>query len=112
LPLTIYHNAKCGKSRETLKLLQDRGLSPTIVDYLRTPPDSAELKRILQLLGMPAKDLLRRKEAREAGIDPDLPEDALIAAMIAHPIVIERPIVVANGKARIGRPPQQVLEIL
>ena len=112
MPLTIYHNAKCGKSRETLKLLQDRGLSPTIVDYLRTPPDSAELKRILQLLGMPAKDLLRRKEAREAGIDPDLPEDALIAAMIAHPIVIERPIVVANGKARIGRPPQQVLEIL
>ncbi len=112
MSLSMYHNPKCSKSRETLKLLQDRGLKPAIVDYLKTPPSAAELKHILSLLGMPAKDLLRKKEAALAGIDPALPEDDLIAAMIANPIVIERPIVLSQGKARLGRPPEKVLEIL
>ncbi len=91
MSLSIYHNPKCGKSRETLKLLEERGLRPTVVEYLKTPPSAETLRGILDLLGMPARDLLRRKEAREAGIDPDLPEAALVAAMVANPIVIERP---------------------
>jgi len=112
MTVTIYHNPKCSKSRETLALLIERGVSPRVVEYLKTPPDAAELTAILGQLGIAAKDLLRKKEAAEAGIDPALPEEALIRAMAAHPAVIERPIVVANGQARIGRPPERVLEIL
>lgn len=112
MTVTIYHNPKCSKSRETLKLIEGRGISPVIIEYLKTPPTAAELKRILGLLGIPAKDLLRRKEAAEAGVDAALPEDALIAAMVAHPAVIERPIVVTGEQARIGRPPERVLEIV
>lgn len=112
MSVTIYHNPKCGKSRETLKLLDSRGIHPTVVEYLKTPPSAAELKQILGWLGLSAKDILRRKEGSENGIDPNQPEDALIAAMVSHPIVIERPIVVANGRARLGRPPEKVLEIL
>lgn len=111
--VTIYHNPRCSKSRETLKLIEDKGISPTVIEYLKTPPSAAELKRILGLLGKAPQDLLRRKEAAEAGIDPAaLSADALIAAMVANPVVIERPIVVANGKAALGRPPDSVLEIL
>lgn len=112
MSVTIYHNPRCSKSRDTLKLVEESGITPAVVEYLKTPPTAAELKRILGLLGMAAKDLLRRKDAAEAGVDPDLPEDQLIAAMVAHPIVIERPIVLANGQARLGRPPEQVLDIL
>jgi len=112
MPVTIYHNPKCSKSRETLALLQSKDIEPTVVEYLKTPPSAAELKTILGQLGIEAKALLRKKEAAEAGIDPALPEDALIAAMAANPAVIERPIVIANGKAKLGRPPEQVLEIL
>ncbi len=111
--VTIYHNPRCSKSRETLKLLEGRGLAPRVVEYLKTPPTEAELVRILALLGKSPRDLLRRKEAAEAGIDPDaLADAALIAAMVAHPAVIERPIVVAEGKAAVGRPPEAVLAIL
>ncbi len=111
--VTIYHNPRCSKSRETLKLLEERGLAPRVVEYLKTPPTEAELVRILALLGKSPRDLLRRKEAAEAGIDPDaLADAALIAAMVAHPAVIERPIVVAEGKAAVGRPPEAVLAIL
>lgn len=110
--VVIYHNPRCGKSRQALALLEERGIAPTVVEYLKTPPTASELKRILVLLGMPARDLLRRKEAAEAGVDASLPEDRLVAAMVAHPITIERPIVLANGKARLGRPPERVLEIL
>jgi arsenate reductase len=112
MTVTIYHNPRCGKSRETLQLITAKGIAPTVVEYLKTPPTAAELARLLNLLGLSAKQLLRKKEAAEAGIDLGLPEDQLIAAMVAHPIVIERPIVVANGQARLGRPPEKVLEIL
>ncbi|MBN8921656.1 MAG: arsenate reductase (glutaredoxin) [Rhodanobacter sp. 68-29] len=109
----IYHNNRCSKSRATLALLEGREVE--VVNYLDTPPDAAELKQLLKLLGIPARQLLRSGEDiyRELGLaDPSLGDDALIAAMVAHPILIERPIVVANGKAAIGRPPEAVLAIL
>lgn len=112
MALTLYHNPRCSKSREALKLLQDQGAAPTVVEYLKTPPSAAELRRILDLLGLAPRDILRVKEAKEAGVDPALPDDALIAAMVAHPAVIERPIAVADGKAAVGRPPEKVLTVL
>jgi len=113
MTVTIYHNPKCSKSRTTLQLLNDNGAQPDVVEYLKAPPSAAELKNVLAMLGMAPAELLRKKEAREAGIDAAaMNDDALIAAMLANPIVIERPIVVAGGKARIGRPPESVLEIL
>jgi arsenate reductase len=113
MTVTIYHNPRCSKSRATLALLQDRGASPRIVEYLNAPPSADELKRILAMLGMKPRELMRGKEAKEAGLaDPTLSDDALIDGMVANPIVIERPIVVSGGKARIGRPPESVLEIV
>ncbi len=112
MTVTIYHNPRCGKSREALKLLEARGVEPKVVEYLKTPPSAGELKSILRKLGMKARDLIRRKEARDAGIDLALSEDRLIAAMVADPITIERPIVVSGAKARLGRPPARVLEII
>jgi arsenate reductase len=112
MAVTIYHNPKCSKSRETLALIEAKGIAPQVVEYLKTPPSAAELTVILSKLGIAAKDLLRKKEAAEAGVDPSLPEDALIAAMVANPQVIERPIVINGDKAKLGRPPEQVLEIL
>jgi arsenate reductase len=111
--IRIYHNNRCSKSRATLALLEGREVE--VVNYLDTPPDAAELQQLLKLLGISARQLLRSGEAiyRELGLaDPALDDDALIAAMVAHPILIERPIVVANGKAAIGRPPEAVLAIL
>lgn len=113
MSVTIYHNPRCSKSRITLDLLRDRGLAPTVVEYLESPPSVEDLKTILSLLGLKPHELLRKKEAKEAGIDESaLSDDQLIAAMVAHPAVIERPIVVANGKAALGRPPENVLDIL
>lgn len=114
MAVTIYHNPRCSKSRQTLALLQDRGIEPTVIPYLETPPTADDLRRLLALLGMAPRDLLRRKEAKDHGLDdPALTDDQLIAGMIAHPAVIERPIVVVDDrKARLGRPPEQVLEIL
>ncbi len=112
MTVTIYHNPRCSKSRQTLELLQENGANPKIVKYLEQPPTAAELKQILILLGMTPDQLLRKKDAKEAGIDPTMDEDALIEQMVANPIVIERPIVVTGGTARIGRPPESVLEIL
>ena len=113
MPVTIYHNPRCNTSRQVLALLRDRGIEPEVVEYLKTPPSAAELKTILGRLKMPAAKLLRRKEAAAAGIDPrSLSEDALIAAMVKNPIVIERPIVVSDGKAALGRPPAAVLGVL
>lgn len=113
---TIYHNPRCSKSRDTLALLQARGIAPEVVAYLETPPDAAQLKTLLGQLGLAdARDLMRKGEAEYAELglaDPALSQDQLIAAMVAHPRLIERPIVVANGRARIGRPPEKVLEIL
>lgn len=111
----IYHNPRCSKSRRTLALLQEQGVQPEVVEYLKTPPDRATLEHLLDMLGMEPRDLMRRKEAEyEAlGLDnPDLDRDSLIQAMIDHPKLIERPIVVRGGKAAIGRPPEQVLDLL
>jgi len=114
MAVTMYHNPRCSKSRETLALLQDKGVSVTIVEYLDTPPSADDLRGLLRKLGMESpRDLLRKKEAKEVGLDdPALDDDALIAGMVANPRVIERPIVVKGDAARLGRPPEQVLEIL
>ncbi len=112
MPITLYHNPRCSKSRAALALLEERGVRPRIVEYLKTPPDAAELARILSLLGMRPRELLRPKEAREAGVDPGLDDAALIAAMVANPAVIERPIALSEDGARLGRPPDRVLELL
>lgn len=111
--ITIYHNPRCSKSRETLKLIEERGVTPQVVEYLKTPPTAEELTRILSLLGKRPAEIVRKKEAAEAGIDPtSLSAAALVAAMVAHPAIIERPIVVAGTKAALGRPPENVLAIL
>lgn len=111
--VTIYHNPRCSKSRQTLELLRARGIEPRVVEYLKTPPSADELRRLLALLGLAPRQLLRRAEAAEAGLDdPGLSDDALIAGMVAHPRVIERPIVVAGDRAALGRPPEAVLAIL
>ena len=110
---TIYHNPRCGKSRQTLGLLRERGIEPEIIEYLVTPPSAEELKNILGLLGKSPRDIMRKKEAKEAGLDdPALDDEALIAGMVANPIVIERPIVLNGGKAALGRPPESVIDIL
>jgi arsenate reductase len=115
MTLTIYHNPRCSKSRETLKLIEERGIEPQIVRYLDTPPDAQTLDELLNLLGLEPRELMRRKEPeyQELGLDDAaLSRDALIAAMIAHPRLIERPIVVKDGKAILGRPPTRVLDLL
>jgi len=112
MAVTIYHNPRCSKSRQTLALLEEHGVDAEVVEYLKTPPDAATLRDLLKKLGLGPRDILRRKEAAAAGIGSDLDGDALVEAMVANPVVIERPIVVSGGKARLGRPPEQVLEIL
>lgn len=114
--VTIYHNPRCSKSRETLSLLKDNGVEPEVVLYLETPPDAAALQNLLNMLGMKsARELMRQKEDlyKELNLaNSALSEADLIDAMLANPKLIERPIVVKNGQARIGRPPESVLEIL
>jgi len=113
--LTIYHNPRCTKSRETLALITDRGQNPTVVLYLDTPPDHAQLKKLLGQLGIGARELLRKQEDeyKALGLDqPGLSDAALIDAMVAHPRLIERPIVTDGKRAIIGRPPENVLELL
>jgi arsenate reductase len=113
--IQIYHNPRCSKSRETLALLQEQGIEPEVVEYLKDIPSAADIKTLLSKLGITARALLRSKEAeyKEAGLDDQsLSDDDIIAAMVRFPKLIERPIVVNGNQARIGRPPQQVLEIL
>jgi len=115
MTVTIYHNPRCSKSRQTLDLLRGKGIEPAVVEYLTAPPSAVELREILDLLGLAPRQLMRRGEApyKEQGLaNPDLDDDALIEAMVANPILIERPIVLANGRAALGRPPESVLEIL
>jgi arsenate reductase len=115
MSVTIYHNPMCSKSRETLTLLRDRGVEPRIVEYLKDPPTVEVLSDVLDRLGLEPRALMRRKEPEYAELgldDPGLSREALIAAMAAHPRLIERPIVVTEGKAALGRPPQAVLEVL
>ena len=111
----IFHNSRCSKSRATLAILEETGADADVINYLDTPPTPDELKHILALLDMTPRALMRTGESvyRELALDStDLSDEELIAAMVANPILIERPIVVANGKAVIGRPPENVREIL
>jgi len=111
--ITIYHNPRCSKSRETLQLLHDRGLAPRVIEYLDTPPTLSELEKIIDLLGIKPTELLRRKEPEFKLSQLDNASDAeILRAMVTHPVLIERPIVVAGNKAAIGRPPENVLTIL
>jgi arsenate reductase (glutaredoxin) len=113
MTVTIYHNPRCNTSRKTLALLEKKGIKPEVIEYLKTPPSATELKQLLTKLGMKPRDLLRKKEAKEAGLDkPDLSDAQLIAGMVKHPIAIERPIVVKGSRAALGRPPEDVLKIL
>ena len=113
--ITIYHNPRCSKSRAALELLREQGYEPRVVEYLKHPPSEAELASILKLLGMEPRELMRRKEedyTREKLDNPELTRRELIRALHDHPRLIERPIVLANGKAALGRPPERVLHIL
>lgn len=112
----IYHNPRCSKSRTTLALLRERGVEVRVVEYLKDTPSRAELKRVLNLLGRRPPDMVRFSEAtaRELGLSPDdvRTEDEWLELLVANPVLIERPIVVAGRRAAIGRPPEKVLEIL
>ncbi|MCK7543283.1 arsenate reductase (glutaredoxin) [Marinobacter bryozoorum] len=111
----IYHNPRCSKSRQTLALLEDRGLQPDIIKYLETPPTAEELAGLVVAMGCSVRDIIRAKESeyKELGLDnPGLDDEALLRALSEHPKLIERPIVTHNGKAAMGRPPENVLDIL
>ncbi len=115
MKVTIYHNPRCSKSRQTLQLLADQGVEPEVINYLDTPPTAAELERILRMLGLEPRELMRQKEEEYAQLgldDPALSRSDLIAAMVQHPRLIERPIVIRGKQAAIGRPPEKILEIL
>ncbi len=112
--MKIYHNPRCRKSRETLQLIEDKGQEPEIIEYLKTPPSKAELTKLIKMLGVKPLDLIRKGEgdykARYKG--KTLSDEEWIEAMMAHPKLIERPIVVDGNKAILGRPPEKVLELL
>ena len=115
MSVKIYHNPRCSKSRQTLQLLQEQGIEPEIIEYLKSPPSAEELNDILQKLGIGPRELMRKNETdyKANGLDDEaLDRQALINSMVNHPILIERPIVIANDKAAIGRPPEAVLAIL
>lgn len=115
MSVTIWHNPRCSKSRATLELLRQQNIEPEIVEYLQNPPTADELNSVLDLLGRNPREFMRtgQSEYAENGLaDESLSDAALVAAMIEHPILIERPVVLANGKAAVGRPPESVLEIL
>ena len=112
---TIWHNPRCSKSRQTLQLLEDRGLTPTVRRYLDDPPTAAELDAVLTQLGIEPRKLMRRREAPFAALnlaDPSHDRAALLQAMADNPVLIERPVVLHEGRAALGRPPEAVLEIL
>ena len=115
MKVQILHNPRCSKSRATLQLLRDNGVEPVVLEYLQTPPGADELASILHKLGMQPRELMRKGQAEYKAMgldDPGLSDEQLISAMLEAPILIERPIVLANDKAAIGRPPESVLEIL
>ncbi len=114
-PTRIFHNPRCSKSRQTLELLNERGIEPEIIRYLETPPTAEELGNILDMLGCEPRELMRTKETeyKELGLNnPELSREQLLQAMSKHPKLIERPIVIRNNKAALGRPPENVLTIL
>ena len=110
----IYHNPRCSKSRNTLALLEENGIAPRVVLYLETPPDEAQIRDLLKKLGIGAADLLRRGEAdyKQSGLGRDSSEQDIVAAMARYPKLIERPIVVKGKRALLGRPPENVLELI
>lgn len=112
--VSIYHNPRCSKSRQTLKLLEEQGIQPNIIEYLKTPPSVDELKTLLNNLKLNARGLMRTKEDiyKKLDLASENSEQALIKAMVTNPKLIERPIVVNGDKAAIGRPPENVLDIL
>ncbi|UCH52604.1 MAG: arsenate reductase (glutaredoxin) [Pseudomonadota bacterium] len=113
--ITIYHNPHCTKSRQTLALLREHGVEPEIIDYLKTPPSTTELKRLVKFLGLTPRELLRTKEPeyKAARLDRATASDEdIVRAIVKHPRLMERPIVVKGGKAVLGRPPENVLKIL
>ncbi|HIG78654.1 MAG TPA: arsenate reductase (glutaredoxin) [Cycloclasticus sp.] len=115
MSIKIYHNPRCSKSRQTLQLLEEKGVQPKVIEYLKVAPSQAELASVLSLLALSPRELMRKGEAvyKKLGLsDASLTDEQLIGAMIENPILIERPIVLANGKAAIGRPPENVLDIL
>ncbi|MDX1457119.1 MAG: arsenate reductase (glutaredoxin) [Marinobacter sp.] len=114
-PTRIFHNPRCSKSRQTLALLEENGVQPEIIRYLETPPTAEELADILALLGLEPRELMRTKETLYKELDlanPALDRDALIQAMVDNPKLIERPIVISNGRAVLGRPPENVLDLI
>ncbi len=115
MSIILYHNPRCSKSRQTLALLEEKGIKPVIRDYLNNVPSADEIAEILKMLKLKPRDLMRKKESdyKENGLDDlNLSDAELIGAMVKYPKLIERPIVINNGKAAIGRPPESVLEIL
>lgn len=113
--ITIYHNARCSNSRGALELLRSKGLDPVIVDYIKEPLNAAQLTALVARLGVPVRDVMRSKEAiyAELGLaDPTRTDAELIAAMVTHPVLLNRPIVVTPKGARLCRPPERVLELL
>jgi len=115
VPVTIYHNPRCSKSREALALIEARGITPTIVRYLETPPTAKELRGLLDTLGLKPRDLLRTKEAEYKALglgDAGRSDAAILDAIASHPVLLERPIVVNGRRAVIARPPERALEVL
>ena len=115
MSITIYHNPKCSKSRQTLKLLEEQATGIDVIEYLKNPPTVKKLKEILSLLKIPPRELMRKKETEYKELmlsNSNLSDKDLIESMVKHPILIERPIVLANGKAALGRPPENVLNII
>jgi len=116
LSTVIYHNPRCSKSRATLAILEERGIEPQVIAYLETPPSKTELRQVLKQLGLTPPDIIRFNEqvAKQAGLtqNDERSENEWLELMVANPILIERPIVIRDGQARIGRPPESVLEIL
>ena len=112
--MKIYHNPRCSKSRETLQILQDAGVEPEVIEYLKTPPSEAELAELLDLLGLEPQDLMRKKEDlyRELSVDPSWSHEKTIRTMVEYPKLIERPIVVSRNRAVIGRPPKAALKLV
>ena len=115
MPVRIWHNPRCSKSRQTLQILHDQGIQPEVINYLETPPSADELDAVLTRLGLEPRELMRQGEQEYTSLhldDAGLTRQQLIAAMVEHPILIQRPLVIAGDRIVIGRPPEKVREVL
>ncbi len=113
-PVLIYHNPRCSKSRQALEILRGRGVEPQIIEYLKSPPDAQTLRDLLKKLNLRARDIVRdgEEEFAKLGLSDDAGDEAWIAAIVKHPVLLQRPIVVRGGRAVVGRPPEKVKELL